>query len=192
MDAQLPRSHGPWVINESNVVYEDPWLSIRRDEVTRPDGDPGSYGVVAIKPGVCVLAWQDEQVFLTSEFHYAVGRTTLEAVSGGRDDGESELQAAKRELKEELGIVAARWQPLINVDPFTASVVSPTMLFLATELEFGDCELEGTEQIQMVEKPLAEAYADIWKGTITHAPTVIALMALWTQQLELASVQSDH
>lgn len=182
MTGKIPRQHGPWTINESKQVYQDPWLSIRRDEVTRPDGLPGSYSVVQIKPGVCVVAWQGGRVYLTSEFHYAVGRTTLEAVSGGRDDGESDLEAAKRELKEELGITANTWQPLMTVDPFTASVVSPTALFLATDLEFGDQQQEGTEQIQMIECSIQDAYSDVSCGAISHAPSCLALMSLWIQQ----------
>lgn len=178
----LPMRHGPWVINTSQAVYADPWLSVRRDEVTRPDGAPGTYSVVSIKPGVCVLAWQDDRLFLTSEFHYAVGRTTLEAVSGGVDDGEASIDAAKRELKEELGITAQTWQPLMSVDPFTASVVSPTMLYLATDLQFGERDLEGTEQIQMIESSLADAFRQVQQGTISHAPSCIAIMSLWIQQ----------
>lgn len=182
MTDHLPRKHGPWTINKSTPIYQDPWLSVRKDNVTRPDGKPGTYSVVEIKSGVCVVAWQGDRVYLTSEFHYAVGRTTLEAVSGGKDEAESSLTAAKRELKEELGITAQVWKPLMTVDPFTASVVSPTDLFLATDLEFGERQLEGTEQIQMVERSISDAYADVCAGTISHAPSCLALMSLWIQQ----------
>ena len=182
MAADFPLKYGPWTINASTPIYQDPWLSVRKDDVTRPDGEPGTYSVVEIKHGVCVLAWQGDQVYLTSEFHYAVGRTTLEAVSGGVDEGESQLMAAKRELKEELGITANVWKSLMTADPFTASVVSPTALFLATELEFGNRELEGTEQIQMVEQTISKAYKDVCEGTISHAPSGLAIMSLWIQQ----------
>lgn len=185
MTSGFPRKHGPWTINETNQVYSDPWLSVRQDLVTRPDGDPGTYSVVEIKHGICVVAWQGDRAYLTSEFHYAVGRTTLEAVSGGRDEGESTLEAAQRELKEELGISAKVWQPLMTIDPFTASVVSPTALFLATDLEFGERQLEGTEQIQLVERSISDAHADVCSGTISHAPSCIALMSLWIQQQHL-------
>ncbi len=182
MTFHSPRQHGPWTINDSKAVYRDPWLSVRVDDVVRPDGLPGTYSVVGIKPGVCVVAWQGDTVFLTSEFHYAVGRTTVEGVSGGRDEGESDLVAAKRELKEELGITAQVWQPLMTVDPFTASVVSPTALFLASGLEFGKRQLEGTEQIQMVERSIQQAYDDVCAGNISHAPSCLAIMTLWIQQ----------
>src|SRR3954469_13337887 len=104
---------GPWKVLESQSVYKDPWLELVRDEVIRPDGKPGSHTIVYIKPGVSVLALDaDGTACLTREFHYGVGRVTLEVVSGGIDESESPEDAAKRELKEELGITAHEWTDL--------------------------------------------------------------------------------
>ena len=105
------KRHGPWQIVKTKEVYRDPWFRVDRDKVIRPDGKPGTYTVVHLKPGVCVLALDDDgQVCLTEEFHYAVGRVTLEAVSGGIEPDEDPLETAKRELKEELGITAKEWR----------------------------------------------------------------------------------
>ncbi|MCA9084274.1 MAG: NUDIX hydrolase [Planctomycetaceae bacterium] len=171
--------HGPWRILQTDQVYQDPWLSVRRDEVLRPDGLPGTHSVVTIKPGICVLPWQNDEVFLTEEFHYGVGRTTIEAVSGGRDDNEDPLPCAQRELTEELGIVAGQWTRLTTVDPFTSSVVSPTVLFLATDLQFTQAAPEGTEQIRCVRMPVQAAYEAVCDGRITHTPTCIVILRHW-------------
>ena len=78
-----PRRHGPWLILARSDVYRDPWIDVTRDDVIRPDGAPGSHCIVRLKPGVSVLAVDDARLaYLTEEFHYAVGRTTIEAVSG--------------------------------------------------------------------------------------------------------------
>ena len=83
------RQHGPWKILESREVYRDPWTRLRRDEVIRPDGEPGSYSVLDLKPGVSVLAIDEQDnAYLTEEFHYGVGRVTIEAVSGGIEAGD--------------------------------------------------------------------------------------------------------
>ena len=168
--------HGPWIIQKSQNVYQDPWLSVRQDIVIRPDGHPGTHSVVSIKSGVCVLAFQGDTIYLTEEFHYAVGRVTLEAVSGGIEQGEPAMECAKRELAEELGITAGSWYAIGMVDPFTASVVSPTQLFLATDLTFHDDAPEGTELITRIAMPMTEVLAAVYDGRITHAPTCVAIL----------------
>lgn len=192
MNSDEGTPHGPWRILNSTEVYSDPWLHVKKDDVIRPDGQPGTHSVVTIKPGVCVLAWQDGDVFLTEEFHYAVGRTTLEAVSGGREGDEPALQCAVRELAEELGIVAETWTELSTVDPFTASVVSPTTLFLATGLQFQPAAPEGTEQIRCVRLPLVEAWQAVCTGRITHTPSCIVILQLWIRQLSAGSSPSGR
>src|SRR5205807_6953045 len=91
------QQHGPWQILRSHEIYRDGWLEVRKDDVIRPDGLPGTHGVVRLKPGVSVLALDDEnRVYLTDEFHYGVGRHTIEVVSGGREPDEAPLEAARR------------------------------------------------------------------------------------------------
>ncbi|QEG43379.1 NUDIX domain-containing protein [Roseimaritima ulvae] len=175
--AELPREHGPWKILASHEAYRDPWVRLRQDDVLRPDGLPGSYVVVNLKPGVCVLALDDNgRVHLTREFHYGVGRVTLEAVSGGVEPGDSPEATAHRELAEELGITAERLTMLGNMDPFTANVVSPTVLYLAEGLRFGTPQPEGTEQITRVEMSLDEAVQRVMDSEITHGPSCVVIL----------------
>lgn len=170
------RDYGPWKVLATTKVYQDPWIRVRKDDVLRPDGKPGTYSVVDLKPGVCVVAVDDRSnVHLTEEFHYGVGRVTLEGVSGGIDTGEDAFGTAQRELREELGITAAEWIDLGACDPFTGSVVSPTRLYLAQRLSFGSTDHEGTETIAHRTLPLADALAKVG-SEITHGPTCIALL----------------
>jgi ADP-ribose pyrophosphatase len=168
--------HGPWHIVQRHEIYRDPWISLHQDDVIRPDGKPGTFSVVNLKPGVCVLAMHGEKVYLTEEFHYGVGRTTIEAVSGGIEEGESALGTAQRELREELGIRAREWLDLGVTDPFTSSVVSPTRLFLARGLDIGVQAPEGTELIQRAHMSLPEAVEMVMDGRITHGPSCILIL----------------
>lgn len=172
-----PISHGPWTILSRAQVYRDPWIELTRDEVLRPDGQPGSHCIVQLKAGVSVLALDADNVaHLTEEFHYGVGRTTIEAVSGGIDAHEDVAVAARRELQEELGITADDWLDLGPVDPFTSVVVSPTRLYLARKLRFGTTALEGTEQIRCLRVPFDEAVQMVLDGRITHGPSCVLIL----------------
>jgi ADP-ribose diphosphatase len=172
-----PRRHGPWQILARNEVYRDPWIEVSRDEVIRPDGVPGSHAIVRLKPGVTVLAIDDAQIaYLAEEFHYAVGRETIEAVSGGIDGDEAADQTARRELAEELGITASEWIDLGTCDPFTSVVTSPTRLFLARGLTFGPTTLEGSESVRMRPVPFDEAVDMVLDGRITHAPSCLLIL----------------
>ena len=181
------RKHGPWTIKETNRVYQDPYVALHVDQVIRPDGNHGQHVVVQIKPGVCVIAMDtQQQLHLTREFHYAVGRESVEAVSGGIEPREDPQLCAQRELQEELGLHAKSWQYLMTVDPFTTIMASPTRLYLATELSPVPKALEGTETIETVVMPIAEAVEAVESGLITHAPTCVAIL------LVSRRVQSDQ
>ena len=171
------KQHGPWQIVEQHLVYEDPWISVRKDDVIRPDGRPGTHTVIDLKPGVSVLAMDDDDnVYLTEEFHYGVGRVTIETVSGGMEPDEDALTTARRELQEELGLQAEEWEHLGVCDPFTANVMSPTQLYLARKLTFGDHSQEGTEKIRCVKMSLDDAVQQVMDSQITHAPSCLVIL----------------
>jgi len=177
------RDHGPWKIVKSEQMYSDPWIQLFRDQVQRPDGKPGTYATVHLKAGVCVIAMDDrDNLHLTKEFHYAVGRVTIEGVSGGIESDESPELAATRELAEELGITAGRWSKLGTVDPFTAAILSPVEIYLAEELSFDENNPEGTELIEHVVMPLSEAVQAVISGIITHGPTCVAILRIALQK----------
>jgi ADP-ribose pyrophosphatase len=176
--------HGPWTIKQSNDVYTDAFIQVRVDQVIRPDGDDGQHVVVAMKPGVCVLAMDEaNNVYLTSEFHYGVGRYSLEAVSGGIEPGEDPELTARRELQEEIGLVGEHWEWVGSVDPFTTIVVSPTQLYVVRGLSSAPKNPEGTELIETVKMSLDDAIDNINRGEITHAPTCVVLLQAKMREL---------
>jgi ADP-ribose pyrophosphatase len=175
------KDHGPWKIVASRDVYRDRWLKVRKDDVIRPDGQRGTYSVATLLSGVCVLAVDEQHnAYLTEEFHYGVGRITLEGVSGGIEPGEAPLETARRELAEELGILAKKWTNLGCVDPLTGSVVSPTQIFLAQDLAFTASKPEGSELIRRIRMPMLDVVEAVLNSQITHGPTcVLILKAAW-------------
>jgi len=168
---------GPWIITNTKVVYENPWIKVREDKVIRPDGKKGIFGVVSMVSGVSVLPMDKKgNVYLTREYHYGVERITIEAISGAIAKNETKLCAAKRELKEETGLIAKKWTYLGFVDPFTTAVVSPNHMYLAQDLIQSEDEQEGTEEIRVIKIPFEKAVEKVMKSEITHSATATLIL----------------
>ena len=173
----MTRMKGPWTVGQTRSIYKSSWLDISEDQVIRPDGLAGKFAVVRMKPGVSVLALNDDdEVYLTSEYRYAMERESIEVVSGGIDGNEPPAVAARRELREEVGIEAAQWIDLGSVDPFTSIIHSPTSLFVAKKLSLAEPKHEGTEIIRVIKVKLREAVRMVMESEITHGPSCVLIL----------------
>lgn len=173
----MVRKKGPWTIKETIPKYKNSWIEVKEDQVIRPDGKPGIFGVVSMMPGVSVLPLDEGGfVYLTSEFHYAIEQNSIEVVSGAIDENEKSLDAAKRELEEELGIKAEEWIELGMVNPFTTVIKSPAYLFLARKLNFTKTNQEGTENIKLVKIKFDKAIRMVMESKITHGPSCVLIL----------------
>ncbi|MFZ2188924.1 MAG: NUDIX hydrolase [Candidatus Moraniibacteriota bacterium] len=171
------KRNGQFIITDSAQKYKNPWIEVIEDQVIRPDGKPGIFGVVRMIGGVSVLPLdEDGYVYMTEEFHYAIGMEDIETASGGKDGDEKPVDAAKRELKEELGIEAREWVDLGLVNPFTTVIVSPQRIFLAKKLSFGKDDQEVTENIKLVKVKLEEAVKMVMDSVITHGPSCVLIL----------------
>ena len=177
-----------WPVTRTRVAYENPWIVVREDEVVRPDGSPGVYGVVELRrPAVFVVALTDaDEVVLVTVDRHTVG-PSVEVPAGGTD-GEDPLVAARRELAEETGLAAGIWRRVGHLAALNGICRAPEIVYLATDLRAvdgaaraGDAgdrsdeqDAEGISAVSRV--PVREALAMIRRGEITDAETVTALM----------------
>lgn len=171
-------NRGDFKVKSSTVKYKNPWISVREDKVIRPDGGDGIFGIVTAQPGVAVIPVDEEgNIYMAKEFKYGIGQESIEALGGGIDKGEDKLEAAKRELMEESGIKAKKWDYLGFINPFTSIVASPNYMYLAQGLEFGQSQGgdEG-EVIELLKMPFEEALEKVTKSEITHGATVVAIL----------------
>lgn len=165
----MERKHGPWTVRSSERLYADEFAEVWVDEVSQPGVEPVRRVTMRMKDGVAVLA-VDEEGFahLVRTFRYAVGKECVEVVQGGAEEGEKPEAAARRELKEELGIEAGEWSDLGLVDAITSQVYSPARIFLARGLTFGEPETEATESLQPLKVKFEEAVRMVLDGEITQ------------------------
>lgn len=173
----INRTKGPWLVEATILKYKNEWLDVCEDKVIQPNGKPGSFATVKLSPGVSVLAINEEdEVYLTSEYRYAIEQESIEVVSGAIDGNELPGAAARRELREELGIVAERWVDVGTVHPLTSIIHAPASLFIASELSFFEPAPQAAEIIRMVKVKLAEAVRMVMESEIKHAPSCVLIL----------------
>jgi len=180
---------GPWIRRARRVAYDNAWLTVWHDDVTRPDGDPGIYGVVHfanLAAGVLVLD-ADDRVLLVGQHRYTLDAYSWEIPEGGVPDGETALEGARRELREETGVEATDWQELARVHLSNSVTDELAVLFLATGLSHGVATPDGTEDLAVRWLPFDEVLGMTLDGSISDAMTVIAVERVALQRARLGA-----
>ena len=167
----------PWQTLSTRPVYDNPWIHVREDQVIRPDGRPGIYGVVEFKNLAIAIVPVDADgyTWLVGQYRYTMEAYSWEVPAGGCPAGEAPLAAAARELEEEVGLLAAGWTDLGPVQLSNSCTAERGVLFLAEGLQAGQAQPEGTEVLQVWRLPLQQALDMAFEGRISDAMSVIAL-----------------
>ncbi|MFN8535593.1 MAG: NUDIX hydrolase [Dehalococcoidia bacterium] len=167
---------GPWQVLATREVYRNRWLRVREDSVIRPDGQAGIYGVVEPDDNAAIVALDNAgRVALLAEFVYPLGIETLQIPSGAIDPGEAPQAAAQRELAEETGLRAGRWESLGHLALSGGISTQVSHLFLARDLAAGEARPEGTERVALRFVPLNDALALADQSAIVDSPSLVGL-----------------
>lgn len=190
-EKRAEEDRGPWKVLGSDAVYENPWISIREDQVVRPDGEPGIYGVVHYKnAAVGVLPVQDDHIYLVGQYRYPLGQYSWEIPEGGCPGDEEPLDAARRELEEETGLVAGEWERLGEAHLSNSVGDEYAVWFVATDLEAGERRPNGTEVIGVRRVHFDDALAMALDGGITDSLSLIAILSYAMQRRGYRSAAS--
>ena len=169
--------NGPWLRHSRRTAYENPWITVWHDEVSRPDGSPGIYGLVHfanLAAGVVVLDEAD-RVLLVGQHRYTLGEQSWEIPEGGVPAGETPIDGMKRELREETGVEASEWRELVRLHLSNSVTDEAGVLYLAGGLSHGTSQPEPTERIEVRWVPFDEALAMTADGRITDAMSLVGL-----------------
>lgn len=168
----------PWEKIDSRTIYENPWLRLREDKVIRPDGKPGIYSVVEIKPSVGIVVVNEKnEIALVGQWRYAHNKFSLEIPTGGSNKEDREiLDSAKRELEEETGIQAKKWVSLGSIDNSNGATTDVANLFYASDLIFTESHQEPNEDIVTKWVNFEQAVDMVMEGEITESCSVAAIL----------------
>ena len=172
--------NNPWKILGEKTVYQNPWIALTEYEVINPGGGKGIYGKVHFNNtavGVMVLD-DDRNTYLVGQYHFPLNAYCWEIPEGGSliAGGVDPLDGGKRELLEETGLVAANWQPLLEMHLSNSVSDEKAVIYLATGLTQQEAEPEETEQLIVRKLPFEEAYQMVERGEITDSMSVAAII----------------
>ena len=174
MADDAPVDVGPWRRRSRRVAYENPWIDVWQDEVDRPDGSAGIYGLVHFHSravGV-VAVGEDGRLLLVGQHRYALDEYSWEIPEGGVDASESLEEGARRELREETGYAADRWRQVARITLSNSVTDERGALFIADGLTAGVAEPDASEVLETRWATLDEVLAEIAAGEIHDLLTI--------------------
>ena len=177
-DAEFDETHNPWRVLASAVKYQNPWISVREDQVLNPAGGPGIYGVVSMKNKAIGIIPVDVEgnTWLVGQYRYPLSEYSWEIPMGGGPVALDILESAQRELREETGLLAARWTRIARLHTSNSVTDEEGFVYLAEELTMGETEPEETEDLRLWKLPLAEAVRMAMDDRITDGISVAGLL----------------
>lgn len=148
-----------------------------------PDGNTTIYGVITTAPAMGVLPFlDDDTVVMVQQWRYVAGRATWEMPTGGAHSGETLLEAAQRELTEEIGCRAGRLEHLSTFNTSKSIMDETAHLYVARDLERATAVPDATEFITVREFAFDEVLSMVRSGEIIDAMTIIAVLLVATDR----------
>ncbi|WP_296392057.1 NUDIX hydrolase [Williamsia sp.] len=172
-----------FAVTDSRTIYDGAILALRVDEVTMPGDGSAKREVVEHHGAVAIVALNDDGAIATvTQYRHPVGRRLRELPAGLMDSGgnESPVQAARRELVEEVGVEADTWATLVDVATSPGFTDEALRVFRATDLHDVDRPEAHDEEADMAIDwiPLDDAVAMVFSGEIVNVTSVAGILAL--------------
>jgi ADP-ribose pyrophosphatase len=168
----------PWKTRSTREVYRNPWISVREDVAELPGGGSTLYGVVTLGAAAGVLPFLDGgHVLMVRQHRYVTGEShRWEMPTGGVHAGETPIEAAQRELREEVGHEAGRLEPL-GAFYSSKSVCDETChLYIGHDLTPAEATPDATEFLETAAMSFEDVLALVLSSEIRDAMTIIAVL----------------
>lgn len=173
----------PWKTLKKEEKYDNAWINVEEHQVLNPAGKTGIYGKVHFKnKAIAIIPLDDDNnTWLVGQYRYTLDEYSWEIPMGGGALDVDCLDSAKRELKEETGLMAATWKQLFRIHTSNSATDEEGFVYLAKGLTQGDTEFEETEDIVVKKLPFEEAVNMVMKGKITDSLSIAGI--LWVKNL---------
>lgn len=182
----MDEQKNPWTILGEKPIYDNPWINITEYDVINPSGGKGIYGKVHFKNhAIGIIPLDDElNTYLVGQYRFALNQYSWEIPEGGGPLHTDILESAKRELKEETGLVAEEWTKLMDFHLSNSVCDEHGGIFMARNLKQEEAMPEDTEDLIVKKLPFEEAYQMVENGIITDSLAVAAILKVKILLLE--------
>ena len=168
----------PWTRKSTQAIYENPWMKVIEDQVIRPNKSQGIYGHIHFKNKAIGVIPVDEALntWLVGQYRYTLNEYSWEIPTGGVPHEEDSLEGAKRELREETGLIASRWKQILKIHTSNSVTDEYGYVYVASDLTQGETDWDETEQLQIRKIPLMEAHQLVMDNKITDSLSICGIL----------------
>ena len=164
---------------EVQGIFSGKIINVHTDKITLVDGTEAQREVVDHPGGVAIVGLtENNEVLMVRQFRYPYKETIYEIPAGKLEKGEDPREAAIREFREECGAVAEKFEPLGEIYPTPGYCGEIIRIFYATDLTFGEQELDEDEYLEVIKMPFSECVAKIMSGESKDAKTIVGILKL--------------
>jgi len=168
----------------SRVVYRNPWMTVREDEIERDNGTRGIYGVVEKFDSAIILPIDGDQVYLVEQFRYPIGEKSLEFPQGSLERNNVDpAEIARDELQAETGLVANKLELLGEIYIACGYANQKTYAFLATELKQVSGTPDAEEHDLAVRKTSLDELERLIRDNIINDAQTLAAWGLYRARI---------
>lgn len=163
---------------QSKVVYENPWIKVREDEVIQPSGNKGIYGVVEFKKvAVAILPLdQDNNTWIVGQYRYPLDSYEWEIPEGGSESGENTLLTAQRELLEEVGLIADDYEKILEMQLSNSTTNEVSVSYIARGIHLSESKPEDTEVLHVKKIPFQTLLDMVRNNEIKDALSIATVL----------------
>src|ERR1700733_9400237 len=145
----MSNTNNPWTILSARQVYDNPWIGLTEYDVVNPNGGKGIYGKIHFKNLAIGVLPLDEQLntWLVGQYRFPLNDYSWEIPEGGGNPEVEPVESAKRELREETGLIAHDWTPLLEMHLSNSVSDEKAIIFLARQLKQREPMPDETEHL---------------------------------------------
>lgn len=189
MSTSRRATKSPARVVSSKTVFKSRVFDVVCEQVREPGNIQVRRDIVRHPGSIVILALDDSRrpphILLERQYRHAAGQRMWELPAGTLGAGEAKLPAARRELLEETGYTASKWERALSFYVSPGFVTESMQVFLARGLKKGQAQPEDDERIAVRFFPLTQAVRMATSGKIVDAKTIAGL--LWLEK-KLASL----